>query len=158
MAKIESYLKRPTAILRMPHAIASGMSASKFLSSLKVQGLGYRRQTFLADWRSVKGIEARKDVFKNIRKDRRPSIKALADVEWDMNQEYMYKVRAHYRTDPEGPLEERFVNIPSDRNLSPREVEETVFERWDNWERYQDEVLDSVTVVAGYHRIEPLES
>ena len=143
--------------MKMPQAIAQGMSASKFLSSLKLQGLGYRRQTFLADWRSVSGIEARKDVFKNVRKDRRPSMKSLADVEWEMNQEYMFKVKAKFRTGPDEPLQERFVNIPSDQPMTPDEVEAAVFDRWSDWERYVGEELDSASVVAGYHRIDIME-
>jgi len=157
MIKVASFLKRPTAIMKMPQAIAQGMSASKFLSSLKLQGLGYRRQTFLADWRSVSGIEARKDVFKNVRKDRRPSMKSLADVEWEMNQEYMFKVKAKFRTGPDEPLQERFVNIPSDQPMTPDEVEAAVFDRWSDWERYVGEELDSASVVAGYHRIDIME-
>jgi len=157
MIKVASFLKRPTAILRMPEAIAQGLSASKFLSQLKAQGLGYRRQRFLADWRSVAGIEARKDVFKNVRKDRRPSMKSLADVEWEMSQEYMFKVRAKFRTGPDEPLQERFVNIPSDHPMTPDEVQAAVFERWGDWERYVGEELESATVIAGYHRIDELE-
>jgi len=157
MAKVASFLKRPTAILKMPEAIARGLSATKFLSILKVQGLGYRKQRFLADWRSVSGIEARKDVFKYVRKDRRPSMKSLADVEWEMSKEYMFKVKAQFRTGPDEPLQERFVNIPSDQPMTPEEIEAAVFDRWPDWERYTAEELDSVTVVAGYHRIDELE-
>ncbi|KKL53181.1 hypothetical protein LCGC14_2278050, partial [marine sediment metagenome] len=98
MATIASYLKRPTAILRMPQAIARGLTPTAFLSQLKLKGLGYRKQRFLADWRSVSGIEKRKDVFKYVRKDRRPSMKSMADVEWEMSEEYMFKVRARFRT------------------------------------------------------------
>jgi hypothetical protein len=157
MAITPSFLKRPTAILKMPQAIAQGMSATKFLSQLKTQGMGYRKQRFLADWRSVSGQETKKDVFKYVRKDRRPSMASMADVEWEMNQEYMFKVRANFRTSPEEPLQERFVNIPSDRPMSPQEVEAEVFDRWNDWEKYVGEVLDSATVVSGYHRIDELE-
>jgi hypothetical protein len=141
----------------MPQAIAKGLTPTAFLRQLQKQGLGYRKQRFLADWRSVSGQEAKKDVFKFIRKDRRPSIRSLADVEWEMQEEYMFKVRAQYRTDPDEPLRERFVNIPSDRMMSPQEVEAEVFNRWDDWERYAGEELESATVVAGYHRIDELE-
>ncbi len=157
MALIASYLKRPTAILGMPAAIAKGLTPTKFLSQLKLKGLGYRKQRFLADWRSVSGIEKRKDVFKYVRKDRRPSMKSMADVEWEMSQEYMFKVRAKFRTAPDEPIQERFVNIPSDRAMTPAEVEAEVFERWNDWERYAGEELESANVVAGYHRIDELE-
>jgi len=141
----------------MPQAIARGMSANAFLSSLKITTGGYTRQKFLSDWRSVAGIEAKKDAFKYVRKDRRPSIKSMADVEWEMSEEYMFKVRAKYRTAPDEPIQERFVNIPSDRPMSPAEVEAEVFDRWNDWEKYAGEELESATVIAGYHRIEELE-
>jgi len=157
MIKVASFLKRPTAIMKMPQAIAKGLTATKFLAQLKTQGLGYRRQRFFADWRSVSGIEARKDVFKYVRKDRRPSMKSLADVEWEMSQEYMFKVKAKFRTGPDEPLEERFVNIPSDEPMTPEEIEAAVFDRWSDWEKYVGEELELATVVAGYHRIEELE-
>jgi len=157
MAGISAFLRRPTAIMKMPQAIAAGMTSTKFLSILKSQGLGYRKQRFLADWRSVSGIEKKKDVFKYVRKDRRPSMKSMADVEWEMSQEYMFKVRAKFRTAPDEPLQERFVNIPSDRPMTPAEVEAEVFDRWSDWERYAGEELESANVIAGYHRIDELE-
>jgi len=141
----------------MPQAIAQGMSANAFLKKLRITTGGYTRTTFLKDWRSVSGIEAKKDAFKFVRKDRRPSLKSMADVEWEMSEEYMFKVRAKFLTGPDEPLQERFVNIPSDRPMSPQEVEAEVFDRWDDWEKYAGEELDSATVVAGYHRIEELE-
>lgn len=157
MAIVPSYLKRPTAILKMPQAIAQGLSATSFLKKLRIQGLGYRTQRFLADWRSVSGIEKRKDTFKYVRKDRRPSMKSMADVEWELSEEYMFKVKAHYRTSPDEPLQERFVNIPSDRPLTPAEIEQEVMDRWNDWEKYAGEELESASVVAGYHRIDELE-
>jgi len=157
MITIASYLKRPTAILKMPEAIARGITPTAFLKSLRLSGLGYRKQRFLADWRSVAGIEKRKDAFKYVRKDRRPSMKSMADVEWEMSEEYMFKVRAKYRTSPDAPIQERFVNIPSDRPLTPAEVEAEVYDRWNDWEKYAGEELESANVVAGYHRIDELE-
>jgi len=143
--------------MQMPEAIASGMSANALLRKLKLTTGGYTRTKFLADWRSVGAIEARKDVFKYVRKDRRPSMKSMADVEWEMSEEYMFKVRAQYRTGPDEPIQERFVNIPSDRPMSPAEVEAEVFDRWNDWEKYVGEELEAANVIAGYHRIDELE-
>jgi len=141
----------------MADALAKGLSANSYLRKIKLTTGGYTRTKFLADWRSVGAIEARKDAFKYVRKDRRPSMKSMADVEWEMSQEYMFKVRAKFRTSPDEPIQERFVNIPSDRPMTPAEVEAEVFDRWNDWERYAGEELESANVVAGYHRIEELE-
>ena len=154
MATIASYLKRPTAILRMPQAIARGLTPTKFLSQLKLQGLGYRKQRFLADWRNVSGTEKRRDALKFVRRDRRPPMAAIADVDWNMSQEYMYKVRAWVRKSPGEPLTERLVNIPSDNPMTPAEVEAAVFDRWGDWERYAGETLERAQTFEGYHYVE----
>jgi len=157
MSLLTGFLRRPAAIMAMPDAIARGMSANAFLRKLRITTGGYTRTKFLADWRSVANIEARKDAFKYVRKDRRPSMKSMADVEWEMSEEYMFKVKARFRTGPDEPIQERFVNIPSDRPMTPAEVEAAVFDRWSDWEKYVGEELESANVVAGYHRIDELE-
>jgi len=154
MAIVPNYLKRSTAILRMPQAILQGMTASGFLRKLKGLGLGYQKQRFLADWRSVAGIEKRKNAYKFVRRDRRPKMSALADVEWELEKEYMYKVRVFTRTSPDEPMQERFVNIPSDRPLLPEETEAEVERRWEDDWRYEGETLERAQTIAGYHRIE----
>lgn len=154
MATVPSYLRRSVAILKMPEAIARGMSATKFLSGLRLSTGGYQKQRFLADWRNVAGTEKRKDAFKFVRRDRRPPMEALADVDWEMSEEYMYKVRAFVRTRPGEPLEERFVNITSDKELTPEEVEAEAFERWTDKEKYEGEELERAQTIAGWHHVE----
>jgi len=112
----------------------------------------------LADWRTVSGIEARKDTIKYVRKDRLPSAKVMPDVEWELSKEYMYKVNTWSRLKPDDQLTERFVNVMSDVPMSPSEVEEQVTSQWGEWERYAAEKLEGVHVVGAYHRIDsPLE-
>lgn len=154
MALLPAFMKRPSAILRMPQAIAKGMSANAFLRQLKSIGSGYSRTRFLRDWRNVAGTEAKKNVFKYVRRDRRAPMAALADVDWEMDKEYMYKVRAWVRTAPGEPLEERFINIPSDSPLSPAEVEQEAFGRWADSEKYGETVLERVQPVAGWRHVE----
>jgi hypothetical protein len=155
MALLPTYMRRPSAILKMPEAIARGLTVAGFIRELQEAGLSYRRTLMLGDWRSVAGIEAKKDVVKYIRKDRLPTIKAVADVEWELSKEYMYKVKAWSETKPGEPLTERFVNIMSDRLMTPAQIEQQVQERWGEWEKYEGERLKRVQVVGVYHRIEP---
>lgn len=158
MVDIPSYLKRSAAILKMPDAIARGLSASGFIKELKAEGISYRRTNMLADWRSVAGIEAKKDVVKYVRRDRRPSVKAIADVEWELSKEFMYKVKVTVQTEPDKPLTERFVNIMHDRLLTPTLIEAQVYSQWGEWERYRGETIKKLQIVGVYHRIEsPLE-
>jgi len=138
----------------MPQAIASGMSATAFLRKIQFTTGGYQKSRFLADWRNVAGTEKRKNAFKFVRRDRRPPMSALADVDWDLSEDYMYKVRAFVRVTPGEPLTERFVNVPSDKPLSLEEIEQEVFERWDEKWKYKDEQLERVQPVAGWHYVE----
>lgn len=153
MPLLPNYLRRTTAILKMPQAIAKGMSANAFLAKLRLTTGGYTRQKFLGDWRSISGMEKKKDAMKYVRRDRRPPASAMADVEWDSNPEYMFKMRSWVRVNPGDPMTERFVNITSDRNLTPDEQVAEVFDRWTGWEKYSTEELVKVDPVAGYHNI-----
>lgn len=156
MALLPSYLRRPAALLEMAAAMARGLTVEGFINELKGTIGTYRRQVMLADWRSVNNIEARKDVVKYVRKDRLPSMKVVADVEWEMSQEYMYKCKVWSQKTPGEPLTERFVNIMNDRLVSTGTVEEMVRERWGEWEKYEHEEIKKVEVVGIYHRVETL--
>jgi len=153
MAIIEAFLRRPVAILKMPDAIKRGLSVEGFIRELKSLGLSYRHTNMLADWRSVAGIEARKDVIKYVRKDRVPSPKLMADVEWSYSKEYIYRVNTWSRTRPDEPLVQRTVTLLSDKPLTPKEAEEEIYTKWGAWERYMPEHLERAEVGAIYHKI-----
>ena len=157
MALIPTYLRRPSAILKIPEAIARGLTVEGFIRELKEAGLTYRRTLMLADWRSVSGIEAKKDVVKYIRKDRMPSMRAVADVEWNMSEEYMYKVKCWVRVEPDEPLRERFANYMSDKLLTPAQLEKPFYEKWSRTEKYEKEILERIQLIGIYHRVEYLE-
>lgn len=158
MSLIPTYLRRPTAILKMPEAIARGMTVTGFINSLKASGLSYRRAEMLADWRGVAGIQAKKDRMKYVRKDRLPSTRAVADVPWTLSKEFMYKVNTFSRLHPDEPLQERFVNVMSDVPMTPQQIEQQVMSMWGQWEKYAQESIEGLKVVGAYRRIEsPLE-
>ena len=158
MALLPNYLRRPAAILKMKDAIDRGLNIEGFIRELKVTIGTYRRTNMLADWRSVNNIEARKDLVKYVRKDRLPSMHIMADVEWELSGEYMYKVSAWTQTRPDEPLTSRFVSIISDKLLTLGEVEQQIFSKWGQWENYLTESLKSIQVVEILHRIpSPLE-
>ena len=122
MAKVGG-IERSSVILRMKSAIESGQTASSFISTMKEAGLSYRRSTMLADWRSIGNIESKKGLARYVRKDRTPTARVVADVEWNLSREFMYKVRVETRLRPGEPLETRFINIMTDKPLTPGEVE-----------------------------------
>jgi len=152
-------LRRAIAIKLIPSAFRSGLSAGSFINQLRIKGLTYRRTEMLADWRTVNEIEAKKDVLKYIRKDRLPSVRSMADVEWAYEKEYIYKANTWSRIHPDDPLTERMVTFQSDTPLTPRQVEEQIATKWSAWERYIPEKVERIQTVSAYHRVEsPLEA
>ena len=151
-------LRRAIAIKLIPKAFKSGASASSFINQLRLKGLTYRRTNMLKDWRTVNEIEAKKDAIKYVRKDRTPSARFMADVEWSYDKEYIYKANTWSRIHPDDPLTERMVTLTSDIPLTPSEVEEQIATKWSAWERYVPEKVERIQVTSAYHRIEsPLD-
>lgn len=128
MVELTRGQKRSAVILRAKIAFKQGLSASKFLADMKARGLSYRRTDMLADFRSVNELERKADAYKYVRKDRMPTAKVIAQVDWALCREYMYKVKVTSRLRPGEPLTERFVNIMQDRPLTPGEVEGLTWE------------------------------
>ena len=137
-------IERAIVIAKMRGAFRTGLSASKFLSNMKAQGLSYRRADMLSDWRNVNQIEKKDGALRFIRKDYFPTEKTIATVDWQTSKEYMYKIRTHSRLNPGDPITERFVNIMSDVPMTPAQLEAQVEERWNEWEKYQAEELVGV--------------
>jgi hypothetical protein len=153
MALIPFYLRRPEALLRLPEMIVRGLSSTAFIKELTSLGLTYRKALMLSDWRSVAQVEAKKDLIKYVRKDRIPSARVVADVEWELSQEYMYKAKVWSRLRPGDPMTERFVNLMSDVPMTPAQIEEQIYRRWGEWEKYSAESLERVQVSLAFHKV-----
>ncbi len=128
MAELTRGQKRSAVILRAKIAFKKGMSASNFITDMKARGLSYRRTDMLADFRSVNQVERKADAFKYVRKDRLPTARVIAQVDWSLSREYMYKVKINSRIRPGEPITERFVNIMQDRPRTPGEIEGLAWE------------------------------
>ncbi len=145
-------LKRATVIQLMRGAYRRGQSAGSFIFDMKERGLSYRRTDMLSDWRSVNEIEKKKGLMRFIRKDYYPAKQQLAEVDWLMSKEYMYKVKVHSRLKPDEPIVERFVNIMSDTPMTYAMVEQAVTEKWTEWEDYTAEAIEKIQVWTAIHR------
>ncbi len=146
-------IERSVVMLRMKSAIAEGMSASRFIRSMRAEGLSYRRTTTLSDWRSVSGVTAKEGRARYVRKDFRPTASVVADVTWDLSREYMNKVKVYVRTRPGEPITERFVNVMSDRPLTPREIEQMVLENLVEWADSIPGIVERVLPWTILHRV-----
>ena len=128
MAELTPGQKRSVVILRAKTAFKKGLSASKFIADMRARGLSYRRTDMLSDWRSVNEVERKADAFKYVRKDRMPTARVIAQVDWSLSREYMYKVKIKSRIAPGEPITERFVNLMQDRPMTPGEIEGLTWE------------------------------
>ena len=144
---------RAEVIQRMSGAFKKGLSASRFLADMKAKGLSYRRTDMLADWRSVNQLESKKALMKYVRRDRLPSNKVIAAVEWDLSEEFMYTVKVQSVLRPGEPITERFVNIGSDVPMTPAMVEAEVEIQWQEWERYAAEKITDLQVWTAVRKV-----
>jgi len=144
---------RAEVIHRMSQAIAAGKTATKFLSEMQSAGLGYRRTTFLADWRAEAGIEKQADAIKYVRKGYVPTTAIAEAAEWKLSKEYMYKMQVATRLQPGEPITTRFVNIMTDQPITIGEAEERVAEIWAEGEGYIREEITGIIPIAVIRKV-----
>lgn len=145
--------ERAEVVQRMTAAIESGQSASSFISEMQEAGLGYRRTDMLADWRTQGDFEKKKGLLKYVRKDRLPTTELVKAESWDMDKEFMYHVKQHIQRRPGEPLESQFVNITSDRPLTPGEIEQAAMELPQELYVTPGEVIVKVTAETAIQRV-----
>ena len=144
---------RAETIARMRVAFKTGVSASRFITDMKAAGLSYRRTDMLADWRSVNELERKEGAIRYVRKDRYPTVKTIAAVEWALSKEYMYKIKVQSVIRLGEPITERMVNITSDVPMTPTMIEAEVEERWSQWEKYAAEEITGLQVWSAVRRV-----
>lgn len=147
-------IKRANVIALMRGAFRRGQSATSFIWDMREKGLGYRRTTMLSDWRSINELEKKTGLMRFVRKDYYPTKITMAEVEWRLSQEYMYKVKVESRLRPDVPITERFVNIMSDTPMTAAMVEQAVTEKWADWEDYTAEAIETMQVWTAVHRVD----
>lgn len=128
MAKRSTGEKRAEFVSRARIAIREGISQAAFLRQAITEGFSVRRTVMIGDWHSIGETQKKTELFKYVRKDYHATPAVVAQVEWELSKEYMYKVKVLSRVRPGEPVTERFVNIMQDRPLTPGEVEALAWE------------------------------
>jgi len=157
MAKVPSYLKRATAILKMPEAIARGLTQSAFFRELKATTGTYRNQRMIQDWHNVAGTEAKKDTYKYIRKDRLPTQQFVVDVDWEMSKNYMYKFEVSTSRIEKDGLKPIYVNIMKDTLLPITQIQAEVYERQGVSDSIPKEPITNMRLIGIWHKVPSLE-
>ena len=138
----------------MREAIKIGQSRTAFIRNMVQQGLTYRRSDMIADFKAIAELSDKEGKLRFVARDRLPAEKTLAAVEWALSSEYMYKVKVLSQTKSDEPILERFVNILSDKPLTPTQIEQQVIERWGEWENYQGEAIKELQAWTAYKKVE----
>ena len=128
----------------MRAAVRKGQSRTSFFRDMKAQGLTYPRKVMIADWSGITEFIAKDGTLRYVRRDAYPAKKTIVTTEWDIQGEYMYKVKVRSRLRPDEPVTERFVNLVTDAPLTPRMIEQAVIKKWAEWEDYTAEALEEI--------------
>lgn len=147
-------IDRGAIIARMYDAVKAGWTAAKFMQETREAGFVlYRKTDLLRDWRSVAGIEEKKDRLKYVRKDYFPTVKEMAESTWGWKKEFNYKMRTFSQIAPGEPLTELMVTIQSDVPLTPGQMESQVFDKWSSWKEEYPEFLVKVEPLVAIRRV-----
>jgi hypothetical protein len=128
--------------------IGQRMSATGALNMLKSLGLGYRKTDFLADWREMKGLEAKADRIKYIPKKLKPTPATITTTSESLSKEYSYIYKVKGRDSITGADKEVDWRYATDDLLSIEEAEELIKESIEIPE-YETEVKDYTVSVVG---------
>ena len=145
-------IERAIAKAKMPAAIRAGQSVTGFIAQMRKEGLSYDVKAMQKDYRSAAKTIQVEGALQKLTPSQRPSAKTMAEVEWNLSREYLYKVKVMVAVKGQTKPKERFVNILSDVKLSMRQIEREVREKWRHWEDYGREVIATVTPWTAYHR------
>ena len=122
-------LARAESIARARKYIREGVSASRWIASMKELGISYRRTEMLADYREVLELEKKTGLARFVRKGYVPADKAAELHAWEMSAEYMYTLRSTRIARPGAPPEITYVNLMSDVPLTVEAIETEAWER-----------------------------
>lgn len=144
---------RMESIARARSYIRAGVSANRWIYSMREKGLGYARTQMLADYRNEFQIEQKKDLLQYVRKDRYPTDKIIATTTWKLSKEFMYVVNLKKRTAPGEPVIETRVSIQTDAPMTPTMIEERLIEERLKEERYIGETILEIKPSLAFRRV-----
>lgn len=133
----------------IPEMLRIGMSTTAGLNLLRSEGVGYRRQDFLADWRDFAGIAMKRDPLRAIPKKYRPTEQTIQRTDFQQTKKfyYNYKVEGYDLITQEQT--ETWITVASDDILTMEEAEAEA-ERLADYYKLDVEIarmiIDGVTV------------
>lgn len=145
-------INRAIAMAKMWAAARKGQTATSFIREIRKAGLGYATQAMYKDYRSVAKTISMEGALGKLRPEQRPAGKTMAEVEWQLSQEYMYKVKVKVKEKGRKEPVERYANILSNLRLTMEQLQQEVYLRWQALEKYAGETLLEIVPFTAYHR------
>jgi len=133
----------------IPEMLRIGMSTTAGLNLLRSEGVGYRRQDFLADWRDFAGIAMKRDPLRAIPKKYKPTEATIQRTDFKQTKKfnYNYKIEGYDIITQEQT--ETFITVASEDLLTMEEAEAEA-ERLADYYKLDIEIarmiIDGVTV------------
>jgi len=144
-------IQRAKVMQMMRAAVRQGQSRTAFLKTVRAKGLQYPQKRMYADWALTTDFIAKDGVLVHVRRDSYPAKKTIVETDYDIQGEYMFKVKVTSRLSPTDKPTERFVNIVTDKNMTPAMIEQAVVEKWSEYEDYSAETIDTITPWTAIH-------
>jgi len=133
----------------IPEMLRIGMSTSAGLNLLRSEGVGYRRQEFLADWRDFAGVAMKRDPLRAIPKKYRPTEATIQRTDFQQTKKFYYNYKIEGYDIITQEQTETFITVASDDILTMQEAEDEA-ERLADYYKLDIEIarmiIDGVTV------------
>jgi len=133
----------------IPEMIKLGMTTGGGLGLLRLEGMGYRRTDFLADWREFSGLARKRDPLRAIPKKYRPTEATIERTDYEQVKKfhYSYKVEGYDLVTQESV--EDFVTVATDDIMTMQEAEEEAERLADKYKldiEIAKVIIDGITV------------
>lgn len=133
----------------IPEMLRLGMTTTAGLNLLCVEGMGYRRTDFLADWREFAGTERKRDPLRAVPKKYRPTEATIQRTDYTQRKKFHYNYKIEGYDIITGEDTETFVTVASDDLISMEAAEEEAQRLADKYKidiEIAKMVIDGVTV------------
>ena len=124
----------------IPRLFREGYSANAALRQLRSMGMGYRRITYLADWRELTGVTKLENVVKYVRKGYRPSPSLFVEKAMAVGRERTYTAEMELYKRSTGESTKENYSITTDEDLTVEQAEREIEKHgeegmsWPGWE------------------------
>lgn len=115
----------------IPGLLSQGLSGAQTLRTLREFGIGYREQDFYNDWREFTGREQKKDTYKYLRPEYKPSLQNIQVTHENLSTEYEYFFTVKGRDKLTGETVTKDWRLGTDELITRAEAEESEAELQD---------------------------